>query len=254
MLLRWISLAFAACLGVTGALGVTGVQNLQYEYIVIGSGAGGGPLAARLAQAGHKTLLIEAGDDQGASDNYTVPAYQAKSTEDPAMAWDFFVRHYADDARQKKDFKLTYNTPGGGEYTGLHPPPGSTIKGVLYPRSYQLGGCTGHNALIAIYPDRTDFQGIVDLTGDQSWAPSNMRKYFVKMESNRYLTLNTAGHGFDGWLGTAEAPVNLVLQDPQLASLLSGGGFALGNNTNTVQNFATLLAGDANADTATRDS
>lgn len=37
---------------------------LEYEYIVVGSGAGGGPLACRLARAGHKTLLIEAGDDQ----------------------------------------------------------------------------------------------------------------------------------------------------------------------------------------------
>lgn len=38
--------------------------DLEYEYIVVGSGAGGGPLACRLAMAGHKTLLIEAGDDQ----------------------------------------------------------------------------------------------------------------------------------------------------------------------------------------------
>lgn len=50
-----------------------------YEYIVIGSGAGGGPVAARLALAGHKTLLIEAGGDPPDL-NYTVPAFQAKST------------------------------------------------------------------------------------------------------------------------------------------------------------------------------
>ena len=33
------------------------------DYIIIGSGAGGGPLAANLAQHGFKVLLLEAGGD-----------------------------------------------------------------------------------------------------------------------------------------------------------------------------------------------
>lgn len=174
--------------------------SLDYEFIVVGSGAGGGPLAARLALAGHKTLLIDAGDDQGSNVNYTVPAYQAKSTEDRAISWDFFVRHYSDDARQMQDFKLTYNLPDGNEYTGLDPPEGATIKGVLYPRTATLGGCTAHNALVFIYPDESDFQYIADLTGDDSWDPDNIRKYLVKMEHNNYLLPGTPGHGFSGWL------------------------------------------------------
>ena len=43
--------------------------NNTYEYIVIGSGPGGGPLAANLAKAGHSVLLIEAGDDQWNNSN-----------------------------------------------------------------------------------------------------------------------------------------------------------------------------------------
>ncbi|KAK1995615.1 GMC oxidoreductase [Colletotrichum falcatum] len=226
-----------------------------YEFIVVGSGAGGGVLAARLALAGRKTLLIEAGDDQGANDNYTVPAYEAKSTEDPAMAWNFFVRHYADEARQARDFKTTYETPGGGEYTGLQPPPGSRMKGTLYPRSGTLGGCTAHNALVTVYPFRSDFDYIAGLTGDRSWSADEMRKYFVRMENNRYLLLPLAGgHGYNGWLSTETAPLSIALLDPQLLSLVTGGAFALGNQTNLVFNVATLLAGDANSAARERDT
>ncbi|SPO06651.1 probable choline dehydrogenase and related flavoproteins [Cephalotrichum gorgonifer] len=242
-------LGAAALASIANAVHLTG-----YEYIVVGSGAGGGPLAARLALAGHKTLLIEAGDDQGANLNYTVPAFSAKASEDETMAWNFYTRHYADDSRQALDFKTTYETPDGGEYTGLSPPEGSKMKGTLYPRTGTLGGCTAHNALVTIYPHESDFEYLAKLTGDASWSPSNMRKYFKRMENNRYLLPLIKGHGYDGWMGTETAPLNIVLADPQLLSLVLGGAFSLGNVTNTIFNLGTLLLGDANADSKLRDT
>jgi choline dehydrogenase len=228
-------------------------QVAEYEYIIVGSGAGGGPLAARLALAGHKTLLIEAGDDQGANDNYTVPAYSPRSTEDPAMSWDFFVRHFADDAQQRKDLKLTYDCPGG-EYTGADPPDGCEIKGVLYPRAGTLGGCTAHNALIHAYPMESDWSDLVALTGDSSWSPDNMRKYLTRLEKVLYLQSVPVlvGHGTTGWLGVSHTPLTLAT-DFQALGFLLGGIFALGNWTNTVINLATALAGDMNAWTPFRD-
>ncbi|KAK4465409.1 hypothetical protein QBC42DRAFT_344013 [Cladorrhinum samala] len=240
-----------------GLASVSLAQNVKltgYEYIVVGSGAGGGPVAARLAMAGHKTLLIEAGNDQGNNINYTVPTYHARSSEDPKMAWNFFVRHYSDDQQQARDWKTSYDTPDGSVYTGSNPPAGSKMKGVLYPRTGTLGGCTAHNAMIAIYPHNSDFDYMATLTGDSSWSAENMRKYFIKMENKRYLEADLyPGHGRNGWFSTEVAPLTIPLTDPLLFGTLTGGAFALGNITNQILNVGTLLAGDINSNNPARD-
>ena len=58
-----------------------------------------------LAEAGRSVLLLEAGGDPLAQpgrprlpEDYQVPAFHAFASENPAMRWDFFVRHYADEA------------------------------------------------------------------------------------------------------------------------------------------------------------
>src|SRR3974390_2743856 len=123
----------------------------EYDYIVIGSGAGGGPLAANLARSGYTVLLLEAGGDSE-DFNYKGPAFHPKASEDETARWDFFVRHYTNEARQSLDTK--YCVERGG---------------VLYPRAGTLGGCTAHNAMICVYPHNADWQAIADLTQDDSW-------------------------------------------------------------------------------------
>jgi choline dehydrogenase len=81
-----------------------------------------------------------------------------------------------------------------------------------------------------------------------------MRKYFTKLEDNHYLLPDQKGHGYEGWLGTDYAPIDIVTSDPKLTSLVSGAIFALGNETNAVLNLASLVTADANSDSAERDS
>ncbi|TIA78838.1 hypothetical protein D6C76_03846 [Aureobasidium pullulans] len=57
------------------------VDNSTYEYIVVGSGPGGSPLAARLALAGHSVLLIDAGEDHGTDRQVQVPALHPYASE-----------------------------------------------------------------------------------------------------------------------------------------------------------------------------
>src|ERR1700732_1720308 len=160
-------------------------RKANCEYIVVGSGAGGGTLAARLAEEGRTVVLLEAGGDprllpggdavdpQGnrLPDDYDVPVFHAISTENDAMKWDFFIRHYQNDEQQRRDPQYVEE---------LH---GKRVDGVLYPRAGTLGGCTAHNAQILIYPHNTDWEYIADLTDDRTWLPDKMRTYFERLEN-----------------------------------------------------------------------
>ncbi|RCI08063.1 hypothetical protein L249_7866 [Ophiocordyceps polyrhachis-furcata BCC 54312] len=240
------------------AASVAAVELSGYEYIVVGAGAGGGPLAARLAMAGRRTLLLEAGTDQDDNVNTTVPAYSIRASEDRALAWDFFVRHHADERQQARDPKTTYRTADGGLYTGARPPPGAVMLGTLYPRASALGGCTTHNALITVTPHRSDWDGIARLTGDSSWASDHMRGYFRRLKREKpllqpLLPQQPAVVDGGGWIPIETPQLTNLLPDPQSLSIILGGAFAMGNRTGVTPSIVSVLAGDPNEDSERRD-
>jgi choline dehydrogenase len=189
-----------------------------WDYVVVGSGAGGATLAARLAEAGMRVFLLEAGGDARATpgarlpDDYDVPAFHPFACENEAMSWSFQVRHYADEARQANDVKYRRQQ-----------------QGVLYPRAGALGGCTAHNAMIYMLPHDSDWNHIARLTGDPSWSARQMRRYARRLEDCRHrpvwrqlhrFGLDPTGHGFGGWLPTERTSPLEVLGDPDLTGLL----------------------------------
>ncbi|ORY64307.1 uncharacterized protein BCR38DRAFT_434732 [Pseudomassariella vexata] len=224
----------------------------EYEYIVVGSGPGGGPLAANLAMAGFKVLLIDAGSDHGTATEEAVPALHFLSSEFEETSWSYFTNHYSSFDQQKKDSKMIYRTSNGSQYIGLDPPANAEPLGILYPRAGALGGCSRHNALFTIYPHDSDWNYIAELTGDDSWEASKMRRYFEKLESNNYVPNSIVGHGFNGWLTTSVTYLGLVLKDLKFLALVLSGISAVGDNVftsvvTTIAGLAQALALDINA-------
>ena len=163
-----LRLILAACLAALPQR-VLGGDDPSYDYIVIGSGPGGGPVASKLARAGHSVLIIEAGSDQSSNLNSEIPNFFPFAYVDPTMTWDFFVRNYHDEVRTLRNRHLTWREEDGSYYVGNEPPEGAELLGLYYPRGGTLGGSSAINAMGPVLPSDSDWQRIADLTGDTSW-------------------------------------------------------------------------------------
>lgn len=162
----------------------------DYDFVVVGAGAGGGPLASRLARAGHRVLLLEAGTDTGAHLTYQVPLLYPLAIEDPRQSWEFYVNHYSDPAQASRNTKLVCKnalgairrcvptTDGGCACPRTHPTP----KGILYPRASALGGSTTHHSMTTVLPKNSDWDYIAELTADASWHHESMNPYWDRVE------------------------------------------------------------------------
>jgi choline dehydrogenase-like flavoprotein len=220
-------------------------QDEAFDYVVVGSGAGGGTVAARLAEAGMSVLVLEAGADPatvrapGLPEDYDVPAFHPFASENKAMVWNYRVHDFGDDVERRP----------GVDACGR--------RGVLYPRASTLGGCTAHNAMILMAPPDSDWNAIADLTADPSWRAESMRRYFRRLENCRYRPLwrfiaritggrvNPTGHGWDGWLDVeVPTPVEAFGDRPLVKAILGAiaADLDLGPNGFSLARFGAVIA------------
>ncbi len=167
-------LAAAATAALAVALNprVANDSNNTFDYIVVGSGPGGGPLASNLARAGFKTLLIEAGDDESADPSTNVAAFFATTGIHNNLHWDFYVKNYDDLEQTLKFAHLVWTLPDGTLWVGPggSEPEGAVLLGINYPRGATLGGSSMINAGAVFLPSDSDWDYIANVTNDATWG------------------------------------------------------------------------------------
>ncbi|KAJ6507740.1 alcohol oxidase [Mycena vitilis] len=200
-------------------------HHADVDFVVVGSGAGGGPLAARLAERGFSVLVVDAGHDV-VNVNTTIPFYLGRASEDPQLELNYTHTEFAPGAKFPRD-------------------------GVWYPRARGLGGSTIHNAMINdVGGTGQDFDNLATMFNDPTWSYKNMRKYFKRIEHNLYLNKSDPDHGFRGWLKTSLNPSSVLANpkfaDPQLLDIVGtlavSGGPPIDDLNSAANDAATGIA------------
>jgi choline dehydrogenase len=167
-------------------------------------------------------VLFEAGGEEG-DDLASVPFFAGATTEDAEIRWDYYVRHYVNDAQQLRDSKF-------------YP----AENGVWYPRVGSLGGCSLHSFMVDIYPSDSDWENIETLTGDHSWNPRRMRRHFEQLEKCLYVpqtAANPSRHGYEGWQPTEFADSTVYNGDTKVSGILQAAASVAGDIAFSISNF-----------------
>ncbi|WP_297970475.1 GMC family oxidoreductase, partial [uncultured Amaricoccus sp.] len=138
-----------------------------YDYIVAGGGSSGCLVAARLAEAGARVLLLEAGPDDR-NPLIRMPAGYVKLLGVERYMWFY---------KSVPQAHLGGRTP-------------------IMPQGRVLGGGSSVNAMVYIRGQAADYDRWVEATGDAGWGYQALLPYFTGMEDNERL--NDRFHGIGG--------------------------------------------------------
>ncbi|KAI0033375.1 alcohol oxidase [Vararia minispora EC-137] len=141
--------------------------NRNYDFIVVGSGAGGGLIASKLAEAKYKTLVIEAGIF--GIDNEAVQTPFLCTTLTPGTIFDW-------------------------NYTTV-PQAGLNGRTIAYPRGKLLGGSTSVNYMAFTRGSRDDFDRLANATSDPSWSWDELHPLILEIDR---MTPPADGHNTTG--------------------------------------------------------
>lgn len=230
-------------------------NQTDYDYVVVGSGPGGAPVAVNLATAGYKVLLLEAGGNHTKHYSQEIPAFFGAAQWSLEQGWWFYTKNYDNETLGAQNTKMVWEKPNGGYWVGTDAPEGSKQLGIWYPRAGTLGGCDTHNGGLTVLPSEWDWNNIKALTGDESWGHEHLQALFEKLERNLVVPEGTPGHGFDGYMPVGVGNKTYYEQDSKIVAVAQGSCAALGfDERANSTDFDILARPDVNQKADDRDS
>lgn len=164
------------------------VDAANFDYIVVGAGAAGGTLAARLTEDGGKRVLLLEGGGTHKDLRVDMPAGWGQILYDEKYSW---------------CFETEPEMAAGGRRISL-------------PRGKLLGGSSSINGMLYVRGDRADYQSWVEY-GARGWSWEELLPYFVRTEDQARTDGRYGGpqHGRGGVLRAADQddrqPVSLAM-------------------------------------------
>ncbi|KAI0067080.1 alcohol oxidase [Artomyces pyxidatus] len=148
-----LSLSIASALGALYT-DPSQLPKKKYDFIVVGSGAGGGVIGSRLSESpSANVLIIEAG----------LNVEGAVATEVPFLGPNLI------------------GTPFDWNFTTTAQP-GLGGRSIAYSRGFALGGSTSVNFMVYTRGSKDDYNRWAQVTGDWGWSWDALQPYFHKME------------------------------------------------------------------------
>jgi choline dehydrogenase len=154
--------------------------NMEYDYIVVGTGSAGSVVAARLSERPDVTVLVLEAGGKDTSPWIHLPVGFAKTLNGTSVNWNFDIEPQA-------------NTQG---------------RSMWLPRGRVLGGSSSINGMLYVRGNARDYDTWAQL-GNRGWSYADVLPFFKRTESR--ASGDDTYHGRDG---------PLTIDDPRVESEL----------------------------------